>query len=70
MDRINIENRNMMMMLKVTGEGATEEVIGKFLLTYRTTPHQMLGGKSTVELLMGRTLRTTNYAMIPNVTNQ
>lgn len=50
--------------LKSKVEEATKGVIQKFLLTYRTTPHQMLGCKTPAELLMGKKVQTINYIMI------
>ncbi|VUZ47092.1 unnamed protein product [Hymenolepis diminuta] len=52
--------------VKVRGEGATEEFIRKFLLTNKTTPNPILGGKLSVELLFGRTVRTISHFVIPN----
>lgn len=47
------------------GEGATDEVIRKFLLTYCATPQLMLNAESPAELPMGRTVRTISQALIP-----
>lgn len=56
---------------KAKGEGLTDEVTRKSLLTYRTNAHLMLCGKSPAELLMRRTVQTINSAMLPkNKTNE
>ncbi|KAM3187628.1 hypothetical protein ACTXT7_001902 [Hymenolepis weldensis] len=56
---------------KAKGEGATEEVIQKFQLTYRTTSHLILGGQTPAKLSMGRTVRNNNHAMVlKNKTNE
>lgn len=41
-------------LMKVIEAGATEKAIQKFLLTYETTFHPILGGKVPAELLMGK----------------
>lgn len=51
-------------LLKAKKEGATEDVIQKFLLSYRSTPHPMMDSKSLAELLVGRAVRTINHAML------
>lgn len=57
--------------LKAKGEEATEKGIRIILLTYRTTPHPMLGGKSPAELPMRRMVQTINHTMLPkNKTNE
>ncbi|CAH8671840.1 unnamed protein product [Schistosoma bovis] len=53
-------------MLKARGEGTTEDIIERFLVAYRTTPHDLLpNSKSPAEMLMGRKLRTVHGAMKP-----
>ncbi|KAM3184908.1 hypothetical protein ACTXT7_007444 [Hymenolepis weldensis] len=51
-------------LLKAIKEGAMEEIIRKFLFTYRTTSYPMMDGKSPAEQLIGRTVRTINSAML------
>ena len=54
-------------LLKARGEGASSDIIQRFLLVYRTTPHDSLpGGQSPAEALMGRKLRTVHTALMPN----
>ena len=43
--------------------------IRRILITYRTSVHPRLNGKSPAEVLMGRTIRTINYAMLPGTTS-
>ncbi|VUZ53099.1 unnamed protein product [Hymenolepis diminuta] len=57
-------------LLEENEEGTKEKVIRKFSLTYRTTPHPIVGGKSHAELLMRGTVRTFNYTMIPKMKNK
>ncbi|CAH8288100.1 unnamed protein product [Schistosoma rodhaini] len=53
-------------MLKARGEGTTHDIIERFLIVYRTTPHDLLPNfKSPSEVLMGRKLRTIHNAMTP-----
>ena len=56
-------------LLKIKEEGGTEESIRRFLITYRTSIHPKLNGKSPAEVLMGRTIRTINHAMLPGTTS-
>ena len=37
----------------------------RFLITYRTSVHPGLNGKSPAEVLMERTVRTINHPMLP-----
>jgi hypothetical protein len=56
-------------LLKSRGEGATVDIIQKFLFAYRTTPNDNTPNhQSPAEALMGRKLRTAHNAMIPKQT--
>ena len=39
---------------KIKGEGVSSDVLNTFLLSYRTTPSEILDGKSPAELFLGR----------------
>ncbi|CAH8568978.1 unnamed protein product [Schistosoma guineensis] len=54
-------------LLKGGGEGATEQVITKFLTSYRSTPNpNVQDGKSPAEAMFGRRIRTVFDAMLPS----
>ena len=58
-------------LLKAREEGASTEILQRFLFMYRTTPHDLLPNKlSPAEVLMGRKLRTTHAAMTPKQSPQ
>ncbi|MGL5707069.1 MAG: DDE-type integrase/transposase/recombinase [Aeromonas sp.] len=53
-------------LCKARGEGTSDEIIHRFLLSYRSTPNRTLpNAQSPAEALMGRKLRTTHQALIP-----
>ena len=53
-------------LLKAKGEGASAQILQRFLLVYRTTPNDATPNQqSPAEALMGRKLRTIHDAMIP-----
>ena len=52
-------------LLKTVGEGGAEGSIRRFLITYRTSVHPRLNERSPADVLMGRTIRTINHAMLP-----
>ena len=54
-------------LLKGGGEGPTEQVITKFLTSYRSTPNPNVpDGKSPAEVMFGRRVRTVFNAMLPS----
>ena len=54
-------------LLEAREEGASSDIIQRFLLVYQTTLNDSLpGGQFPVEALMGRKLRTVHTALIPN----
>lgn len=55
---------------KIKGEGVTKDIIETFLVTYRTTPCETLGGKCPAELFIGRRPRTTLDLLKPPATNK
>ncbi|KAH9585992.1 hypothetical protein MS3_00007063 [Schistosoma haematobium] len=54
-------------LLKGGGEGTTEQVITKFLTSYRSTPNpNVQDGKSPAEAMFGRRIRAVFDAMLPS----
>ncbi|CAH8535475.1 unnamed protein product [Dicrocoelium dendriticum] len=58
-------------LLKMRGEGTTQEILDTFLLVYRSTSNPQVPNQlSPAEALMGRKLRTVNSLLTPRCTNE
>ncbi|CAH8499886.1 unnamed protein product [Dicrocoelium dendriticum] len=57
-------------LVKMRGEGTTQEILDIFLLMYRSTPNpQVPNNASPSEALMGRKIRTVNSLLLPKSTS-